>query len=1075
MVRPYLLALLVVSLAVGSTGCIRSPSEVEAPGEGGLVSGAVLVLDPVTGRPAPRPGVEATLIELGQTVRTDVDGRFRFDRIPIGRWRVRLFQPEDADRITRERLLDPFEVFVDGQTVELGNLELRDSGGLAGVVLTRPEAGALETPPGTLVVLAETAFRAVTNSNGAYLLPEAPEGSFSLLAFRAGFAPGRVGIEVKPGSIETVSDLVLTPGMTPTTEVNGEVLLPPGLSPDNVAVEFLNIQDPSIRLGALSNDAGGFTVADVPVGPYSVTFAKDGFVSVLLEGVAVLPEATVGLRRVRMRPRPDGDLDGDGIPNDEDDDRDNDGCPDSLDDFPDDPFACGDTDGDGVDDLFDEDDDADTLSDAEELSPGADGFVTDPLRRDTDLDGFEDDEDLCPLTPSELNDPAECTPIDPIDIRDRPLITEIRPTVGRVGDVLEVIGRNFVPGPFTLVRFGAAGAVVEVATASVGVERIAVRVPVGATTGPIFVVNAQRSVTSSQTFTFLAPPDPQRFVPTAGRLGDGVVLFGDEFENVRSVSIGSAPVVLQDCDPSLQVPAGLTALCFNVPPGATTAPIIVTSDNGRTSTVEPFQVLSGPVIRALVPPVTPPDSIVRLIGEGFSGPASVNVLFGGGGSATSESLSDGEIRVRVPANAVTGVVTVEHPSGNAISLDPLFVDNLVPAVIDMFPSLAMVGETIRFSGVNLGAATEVEFPGGVRVPAQNPNNGRLEAVAPNNLQPGQVYVHFPNSVTATAPIGLSVLDMVQLPNVSINALGALTNPPQTEITFFYQNGDAEVRDASTLMFLRQRSILPGQVQSAGTTNVWASLAGNRAVLYGLRAVGNVRFQTLYTLDPVTLRTEFDCDILPWVQDMVFFGDRAFYIANLTGLGFVLVQFDLRTGECSPVNEAGGGIPLQAMYYAGQGLLHVYAASSGEGVVDIDPNRPTFGTYTRQPVGGTSPTGQGGWAWFGLGSNDVYLNSGTLYRFQRLTATTSPITLRTSVPSVRPLISFDGRWTVIGQYSMDDIVFDNLRGVVAREGRIGDTPRGATVVGDQGVPRFILYQSGNGVQGLARFDVRGDGP
>ena len=71
------------------------------------------------------------------------------------------------------------------------------------------------------------------------------------------------------------------------------------------------------------------------------------------------------------------DTDGDGLADDVDEDPDNDGCLDEPPLTALDPFSCGDFDADGVADGVDPDGDGDGDADLEELTPGADGRVSD--------------------------------------------------------------------------------------------------------------------------------------------------------------------------------------------------------------------------------------------------------------------------------------------------------------------------------------------------------------------------------------------------------------------------------------------------------------------------------------------------------------------------------------------------------------------------------------------------------------------------------------------------------------------------------------------------------------------------
>ena len=197
-------------------------------------------------------------------------------------------------------------------------------------------------------------------------------------------------------------------------------------------VRMISEQGDPITFSAGVRADGTYTVESVPVGVYTVIVALPGAVTVSVFGVAVLPEAILGLGPVRLVPQPADDLDADGLPDDEDDDRDNDGCINGVDAAPDDPTRCADTDGDGIDDLLDDDDDNDTLTDAEEDSPGVDGTITDPRRADSDDDGFRDDVDLCPVVPSSINDPAFCTDASPIG--PAPEITGFQPVAAQVGE-----------------------------------------------------------------------------------------------------------------------------------------------------------------------------------------------------------------------------------------------------------------------------------------------------------------------------------------------------------------------------------------------------------------------------------------------------------------------------------------------------------------------------------------------------------------------------------------------------------------------------------------------------------------
>jgi len=80
-------------------------------------------------------------------------------------------------------------------------------------------------------------------------------------------------------------------------------------------------------------------------------------------------------------------------------DRDGDTVPDSEDAFPDDVNEWADNDSDTIGDNADTDDDNDTIVDGEELVPGEDCRVSNPLRADTDGDTISDPDDPYPTDP----------------------------------------------------------------------------------------------------------------------------------------------------------------------------------------------------------------------------------------------------------------------------------------------------------------------------------------------------------------------------------------------------------------------------------------------------------------------------------------------------------------------------------------------------------------------------------------------------------------------------------------------------------------------------------------------------
>ena len=170
--------------------------------------------------------------------------------------------------------------------------------------------------------------------------------------------------------------------------------------------------------------------------------------------------------------------------------------------------------------------------------------------------------------------------------RTGPEISKLNPDTGQVGDSVKIKGSNFgaLRGASTVAFNGTA------VTDYVSWEdtKIQVRVPEGATTGPV-VVTVDGEASSGATFTVTGPVpaiNDNGLSPDSGPVGTSVKVKGLNF----GASQGESTVIFNGVeaqptswsDTKIQVP---------VPVGATTGPVVVTVDgqasNGVTFTVSP--------------------------------------------------------------------------------------------------------------------------------------------------------------------------------------------------------------------------------------------------------------------------------------------------------------------------------------------------------------------------------------------------------------------------------------------------------------------------------------------------------
>jgi YD repeat-containing protein len=164
------------------------------------------------------------------------------------------------------------------------------------------------------------------------------------------------------------------------------------------------------------------------------------------------------------------------------------------------------------------------------------------------------------------------------------------------------------------------------------------------------------------------------FSPPSGMVGSTVAVYGSGFsvtasENAVSVNGISAMVTS----------ATATALTVNVPQGATTGKISVTSASGSTTSSAAFMVLSSssaPGISGFTPTVATLGTVVSVTGVNFQvNPENDKVSVGG---KLAKVVKDGSsptgtlLKFTVPSTMASGKIEVTTPFGNALSTDELF-------------------------------------------------------------------------------------------------------------------------------------------------------------------------------------------------------------------------------------------------------------------------------------------------------------------------------------------------------------------------------------------------------------------
>lgn len=280
-------------------------------------------------------------------------------------------------------------------------------------------------------------------------------------------------------------------------------------------------------------------------------------------------------------------------------------------------------------------------------------------------------------------------------------VSTFTPSGGLVGTEVTITGTGFTKETSVWFNETKATDIVSVENTS-----IVVRVPVGATTGRIGVINGEESAFSTGSFTFIPGAAVTGYIPGSALPGEVVIIAGTDFhevgaENIKVVFAGD--VIAQ---PTAATATNITVV---VPEGAVTGPVSVIFDDMET--------VVGPSFEVLVPSIKSYTSTMAAVGAELginvmNFPAveasDIHVSFAGENEtiipATVKSFATGVITVEVPEGAVTGVITITLDGFEPIVGDEFMI---TPVVTGYSPTSAKVGETIFVQGTNFPISGEV--------------------------------------------------------------------------------------------------------------------------------------------------------------------------------------------------------------------------------------------------------------------------------------------------------------------------------------------------------------------------------
>ncbi|MES2388879.1 MAG: IPT/TIG domain-containing protein [Bacteroidota bacterium] len=320
-----------------------------------------------------------------------------------------------------------------------------------------------------------------------------------------------------------------------------------------------------------------------------------------------------------------------------------------------------------------------------------------------------------------------------------PAISGINPSTGFAGTVFTITGTNLNGATSVTINGVSSGFTV------VNSTTVTVTVPVGAATGTVTITTPGGSATGT-VFTVIPAPVISSFTPNKGYVGTPVTISGSNFVSVSSVKFNGVTAAFT------LVNAG--SISTNVPAGATTGRITVTTPGGTAQSSSNFTVIPAPTISSFTPTSGFVGNTVVVSGTNLAGTTTAML----GTLAVSFSVvNDNTVNITVPSGAVTAFISLSTPGGTATSASQ-FTVNGAPTITNFTPVSGAEGTVVTVNGSGYIAVSQVTI-GGVNASFTVSNTGTLVFTIPAGAVDGPITVTNPagtatstNVFTVTAPL-----------------------------------------------------------------------------------------------------------------------------------------------------------------------------------------------------------------------------------------------------------------------------------------------------------------------------------
>jgi hypothetical protein len=281
------------------------------------------------------------------------------------------------------------------------------------------------------------------------------------------------------------------------------------------------------------------------------------------------------------------------------------------------------------------------------------------------------------------------------------------------------------------------------------------KVPDGIPLGAIDIsVTTDGGTSENASFTIVGKPSITEFSPLAGPTGTHVFITGLNFDE-------ASDVFFADTKATFTV-ENSTLIDAVVPAGAATGKVKIVTPGGEALSVLDYTVKGAPTISSFSPASGAVGIEVTINGTNFNAPGTL-VKFGGILATTLNSVSDTQIKVKVPSGAASGKIRVETAAGGANSATNFTVTG-APTITSFTPTTGATGTSVTINGANYINVSSVKFNGTAVALADLTVNSatKITAKVPSGSSDGVITVTTPSGTATSA----SNFDVIGLPTVT---------------------------------------------------------------------------------------------------------------------------------------------------------------------------------------------------------------------------------------------------------------------------------------------------------------------